>query len=433
MSSEEQREQERLQQLLKECHLLVRNDERLSSEMSFEELSKVLFMKKAYEQPPEDYASDDLHKPKNNHSFFNYLHQELDVHQSPEDMLLTLFHKANDKYSIFGVKDTLRLKTATFLKLAERLDHASSELYQTYDSFLTRVFNAKTEQIMVPSPLIDFIVEVLNPQVQEKVINTACSVGSFLVKVGKMYRQKSLPPYNMFGTDLNSQATNIARLNLFLQGYHSPDHIYNVNGLKPHPHIKEESFDVAIVAPPFGLKARKDEVYDYATYKYPIGQISGNYEVLYLERALHLLRPGGRMGIILPESIFNSDSFSKVRAYVESKAKICLIVSLPNDAFASVGLGTKTSLLFLSKFSEEEAIEYDKIAQKAKQDIGTKKENEEKVMAEIKTQFDYEFAIAEVEKIGISRLGRKTDNDLPEVLKEFNQFAPFAPPNENFH
>ena len=77
-------------------------------------------------------------------------------------------------------------------------------------------------------------------------------------------------------------------------------------------------------------------------------------EVLFLERCLNLLKPGGRLGIVLPERIFNNPSLAYVREFIEDRAFLRAVVSLPQETFISSGASVKCSLLFLQKFTEEE-------------------------------------------------------------------------------
>ncbi|MCV5824139.1 N-6 DNA methylase, partial [Escherichia coli] len=67
---------------------------------------------------------------------------------------------------------------------------------------------------------------------------------------------------------------------------------------------------------------------------YETGAVSSLTETLFMERCLKLLKPGGRMGIVLPEGVLNNaQAMQKVREYFESRAKILLIVSIPQDVF----------------------------------------------------------------------------------------------------
>ncbi len=169
------------------------------------------------------------------------------------------------------------------------------------------------------------------------------------------------------------------------------------------------------------------------------------------------------MGIVLPEGVLNTDSLQKARDFVEGKAKILLIVSIPQDVFIASGATVKPSLLFFKKFTEEEAFEYSQILHQAQMNVSSKYENEvnelegklklrgkealskeekktfraklkalqERMETEIKSivkeQFDYEIPIAEVQKAGISSTGAEIENELIPLAKEF---APYRIENK---
>lgn len=75
------------------------------------------------------------------------------------------------------------------------------------------------------------------------------------------------------------------------------------------------------------------------------------------------------MGIVLPEGVLNSSNMQNIREYFESRAKILLIVSMPQDIFISSGATVKTSVVFLKKFTQEEAKEYETIKKKLQKNI----------------------------------------------------------------
>lgn len=71
------------------------------------------------------------------------------------------------------------------------------------------------------------------------------------------------------------------------------------------------------------------------------------------------------MGIVLPEGVLNNTNLQKIRDFVESKAKILLITSIPQDVFIASGATVKPSLLFFKKFTEEEAQQWQSITTNA--------------------------------------------------------------------
>ena len=161
------------------------------------------------------------------------------------------------------------------------------------------------------------------------------------------------------------------------------------------------------------------------------------------------------MGIVLPEGVLNNTNLQKARDFVEGKAKILLIVSIPQDVFIASGATVKPSLLFFKKFTEEEAFEYSQISHQAQMSVSSKYEDEvseleekiklrgkealtkeekkacraklkaiqERIEADIKSivkeQFDYEIPIAEVQKAGISSTGTEIENELIPLAQEF--------------
>jgi type I restriction enzyme M protein len=178
-------------------------------------------------------------------------------------------------------------------------------------------------------------------------------------------------------------------------------------------------------------------------------------EILFIERCLALLKPGGRMGIVLPEGIFNNPSLAYVREFCEDRARILAVVSLPQETFTSSGASVKASLLFLGRFTAKEQADFDQkreaarveveakyapeiaaetarledeieAAKKAKNADERKKAQREladylKRMEEIKTRearrllkerFAYPIFLYEAEKVGITATGEPDANEL---------------------
>ena len=110
---------------------------------------------------------------------------------------------------------------------------------------------------------------------------------------------------------------------------------------------------------------KKQKVLD----RFKLGKVSGLTEVLFMERCLNLLKPGGRMGIVLPEGVLNNSNLQKVRDFFESRAKILLITSIPQDVFIASGATIKPSLLFFKKFTKEEEKQYNDIVNQVKKKL----------------------------------------------------------------
>jgi len=226
-------------------------------------------------------------------------------------------------------------------------------------------------------------------------------------------------------------------------GVHHHDGFLNVNG------IFEGRFDIVLTNPPFGANVEPTDVVHEADaaadrglekryleefgelYREAMGRVAaakgkpiaslfdlpkGNgtekeqekrvksakikTEILFIERCLSLLKPGGRMGIVLPEGIFNNPSLAYVREFCENRAFIRAVVSLPQETFFSSGASVKASLLFLQKFTEAEQADFD-----AKQDAaGTEvKARYEAEMTAETARIEAEIAAAKEVKDGERR------------------------------
>lgn len=222
----------------------------------------------------------------------------------------------------------------------------------------------------------------------------------------------------IYGTDANDRMARTSKMNMIMHGdghggVHHHDGFLNVNG------IFEGRFDVILTNPPFGANVEPsdkileeqmtlpDEVErEYArTYGNPykealarvraakdkpiaslfqLPKAKGNSalgkiktELLFIERCLDLLKPGGRLGIVLPESVFNNPSLGYVREFCENRAFIRAVISLPQDTFVSSGASVKASLLFMQKFTRKEQADFDE------KRTAAEKETREKYAGEI--------------------------------------------------
>ena len=280
----------------------------------------------------------------------------------------------------------------------------------------------------------------------------------------------------IYGTDANPRMARVSKMNMIMHGdghggVHHHDGLLNVNG------IFEERFDIILTNPPFGAQVKDDvkitseDLQDQEDVKQYVAKYGKQYtdfiltdkdlgkainkrfkigskltEVLFIERCLNLLKKGGRMGIVLPDGVLNGSNLQKCRDFVEGKAKILMITSLPQEVFIAAGATVKPSIMFFKKFTEEEEKQYKDITNKAQQEIEQKyssqvaeanklptkdkkaklkeigEQKQKEIKSLIKEHFNYEIPIANVEKAGIDTLGRECENQLIDVLKEFSTY-----------
>jgi len=539
--------------LLFKCHNIIRNNDKLSPEAAFDEISKILFIKIRYERDntgaqifsakefKEARASYEKFKPKDGIEFYQFL-----FHQTKEDF------KDDD---LFDLNEVIRIRENSFEAIVKELEiynlSTTSDDVKgiAFEKFLGKTFRGELGQFFTPRTIVNFMVEILDPQEGEVLCDPCCGSGGFLIRAFEYVREKieseiqlakekiknetftaeyDILPENekeiidenlntqfailnyeldinhsdsrlrrlsydcIFGTDANPRMSRTAKMNMIMHGdghggVHHNDGLLNVNG------VFENRFDIILTNPPFGSRVEKGlkiteadkftdtdrikkyqlrygPVYNKALEQvnnnigkpllslYKTGSLSTLTEVLFIERCLNLLKPGGRMGIVLPEGVLNNTNLQKVRDFVESQAKIILITSIPQDVFIASGATVKPSLLFFKKFTQDEALEWKQIAQKAKSETNTKyadqiklleeklalrgkeapsdaekkevrkqlaeiKEKiESEIKARIKKDFDYQIPIAEVEKAGISTTGTEIENELIPLCEEFAEY-----------
>ena len=540
--------------LLFKCHNIIRNNDKLSPEAAFDEISKILFIKIRYERTnsgTQIFSKEEFLKQKK-------MYDAVKSKESP-DYYQFLFNKTKEDFAkdhLFDENETIKIRENSFEQIVKELQvynlSTTSDDVKgiAFEQFLGRIFRGELGQFFTPRTIVDFMVSVLDPQEGEYICDPCCGSGGFLIRAfeyvrehienevevrkedvkkslftddysklpkkeqekidqkvidafskmnyeldinNPMGRLRSLSFDCIYGTDANPRMARTAKMNMIMHGdghggVHHHDGLLNVNG------IWEGRFDVILTNPPFGARIDKElkiteadrftdiekikayekrygkENYDNALKQvndhidqpildlFQIGKFSGLTEVLFIERCLNLLKPGGRMGIVLPEGVLNNTNLQKVRDFVESKAKILLIVSIPQDVFMAAGATVKPSLLFFKKFTENEAEEYNRIYIQASHEVEVKYDEEmtdinaklakrgkealtkdEKkslrsrkkeltVLIEneikdlVKERFDYVIPIAEVQKAGISTTGAKIENELEPLEKEFTEY-----------
>lgn len=537
--------------LLFKCHNIIRNNDKLSPEAAFDEISKILFIKIRFERDntgnqifsldtfKKDKESYERYKPKGGEEFYQFLFT-----QTKQQFASDHLFDDNAKIEIRENSFEQIVKELEIYNLSTTSDDVKGI---AFEQFLGKTFRGELGQFFTPRTIVDFMVSILDPQEGEYVCDPCCGSGGFLIKTFEYVREhierdiesqkeavkqqcygedydslsekekqkietkvsdafahlneeldinnakgrlRTLSFDCIYGTDANPRMARTAKMNMIMHGdghggVHHHDGLLNVNG------IFENRFDVILTNPPFGARVEKslkiteaDKFTDeaqIAIYKKRFGPAytealkqvndhigeslldlykidNGLTEVLFIERCLNLLKPGGRMGIVLPEGVLNNSNLQKVRDFVECRAKILLIVSIPQDVFMASGATVKPSLLFFKKFTEQERQEYDDILNNATRQIDAKysdelasievqlskrgkdavsKEEKKELKAKkkkieeqkaieikaiVKEKFDYEIPIAEVLKAGISTTGAAIENELVPLAEEYTPY-----------
>ena len=262
-------------------------------------------------------------------------------------------------------------------------------------------------------------------QVRQEIELRDCSDGEKQSLIDEAYRQLNLDLVSVddhnnpaptrvgrlawdciFGCDAEPRAARTAKMNMIMHGdghggIHYHDGLVDIDGISPN------RFDVVLTNPPFGSNVGADQtvggsdstqVTDSATYRtqgknrygkawlnrhsqmldaanahrrildlYETGSGKSNRltETLFVERCLTLLKPGGRMGIVLPDGNLNNPSLSWLRRWCEGKAYLLAVVSLPEDTFHYSNTTAKTSIVFMRRFDHDDEVAWEAAWEKA--------------------------------------------------------------------
>ncbi|MDB9997070.1 N-6 DNA methylase [Gammaproteobacteria bacterium] len=243
-------------------------------------------------------------------------------------------------------------KLFEFLKIIDKFSYENSEtLGNSYEYLLSKTgAQGKLGQFRTPRHIIDFIVEIVNPKSNEKILDPACGTAGFLVSAFKHIRanEKNLSAEkllklseNLIGYDIEPKMIRISLLNLFLQGFQTPKILES--DLLSDDLFWNDYFDVMLANPPFftpkgGISAHRG-----------FNLESKRAEVHFLDFIQSHIKPDGRAGVIVPEGVLFKDenAYKTLRKNIIQNSLIG-VVSLPAGVFKPYS-GVKTAILFLDK------------------------------------------------------------------------------------
>ena len=301
-----------------------------------------------------------------------------------------LFKKACTEWSdIFSPADKIELTPESLIAVASAFQ--TKKFYDAdldvIDAAFEYMINPEQKgdkgQYFTPRPVVKMCVKMLNPKPEERVLDPACGPGGFLIhslhRVFESYlkpkfknnlakRKSDYANSRLFGIDFDPRLSRVAKAMMLIAG-DGRSNIYRVNSLDPREWknrtdglldaIRDSKFDIVMTNPPFAGNITQPEIlggYDLAykgdhTKHKRVNKLTR--DVLFIERCLRFLKPGGRMAIVLPQGNLNNTNAEYIRAWVMSKARILAVVGLHVNTFKPF-TGTKTSVLFLQKWAEDE-------------------------------------------------------------------------------
>jgi len=268
------------------------------------------------------------------------------------------------------------------------LNELHDPIGDAFEVFTGSEARGKAGQFFTPRSVTDLLVEMVSPKPGEKIIDPACGAGGFLASVTRYHIKNGLPPsslaavaQDLWGIDKDAYLARLAKLHVALLSAGEPsvecaDSIAMRDGSSRQVEtVVDGTFDVVFANPPFGAKivsADEDTLtkYEFAK-KWVLESTDGRWhptkeirtqvppQVLFIERCLKLLREGGRLGIVVPESLLSGRAYRFVNQYLLENTVIKAVVGMPDELFKTSGKGgthTKTCLVILEKQTLENSV-----------------------------------------------------------------------------
>jgi type I restriction-modification system DNA methylase subunit len=294
----------------------------------------------------------------------------------------------NDGSSIFGANPGINIQDSenefafTLVKTVYlAFEHAISTnkdghpfdfINESFGHFVRDNFrnNIEDAQYMTPSEVVNFIcswalLDILreNKKAMDKqfiVMDPSCGVGSFLasfysqsIKLNDKYRKT----ITLVGQDKVDRMVRLSKINMML--FDSENHVIECgNSLIGNDFLNSynDKVDLIITNPPFGAKFDSAVILNEPNENYPLlNDVSGlsnkvDSELLFIDREMSMLKDGGRLFVVLPDSSVSARGISEtLRERISRIAEVKGIIELPSVTFAQAGTRTKTVILYLQK------------------------------------------------------------------------------------
>jgi type I restriction enzyme M protein len=392
-----------LESVFRRCHDYIYGNQGLPKDMAFHELLKIIFCKVHDERESAQVrfyvTSKELKTPTG----------QIKV----KERLDELFHEVKNRYKhIFRQDEKIELYDNVLAYIVGQIQHFSLILTDTdvkgaaYEAIVGANLRGDRGEFFTPRNVCKMAVEGLfHMYPQERwhnlrIIDPACGTGGFLIEIinflkdyfiqseRKKYEKESraikeaedrLKQYceqSLYGIDINPLLVRASQMNEVMHGNGSGN-LFPQNSLIPVGEWKDETkrelsgtFDVLFTNPPFGSKIPIDDPHTLS--QYDLGfiwqkddekgfkrteklQKSVPPEQLFIERCIQLLKPGGRLAIVLPDSILSNPGLAYIRYWILRRTRLIASFDLPRETFQPY-VGTKTSVLFLEKKSREEVL-----------------------------------------------------------------------------
>ncbi len=435
-------------------HNIIRDGDKLDPSASFDEMSKILFLKAVEEEWIKRKGGQAILTPEKI--------EEWESIGKGADLVNSWFSDSVNEFfsGIFEPDTRLNLSLTTLKAVlgATKSFHVRNGDVdvkgRAFEEFLPTQLRGKgLGQFFTPRPIVNFMVDLAEISIHDVVADFACGSGGFLIKafermqkltnqlpegtwrrlgLNKKDFMESIKDHQLNGIDAEPRAARTAKMNMLMWG--DGRRVVRGNALdvkdfsgKAYEPIEYDptkvnsGCTVILANPPFGINEKDGEILSrYELGSKNIERTSQKTEILFLEKGIKLLRPQGKMLIVIPQGILSNESYNYVRDFLHSEVEVRAIISLPTHAFVQSGVQTvKTCVLYVQKFTEEKKKLY-----REKTTGRNVKEIREIIRKD--GEFDYPIFMGTAEFIGYEPSGRmivgkeeKTDLDL--LLEDYGK------------
>lgn len=386
-----------LKSVFETCHNYIYANEGLLKEKVFNEVLKLIFIKMVDEKSANPRCE-----------FGITTEEEKEIREGKPspfiDRIFRLFERVKGAYSdVFDLGERINLKPITLAFVVSQLQDYSlikttADIKGTaFQTFVYAHQRGERGEFFTPYPIVELAVKMLDPKDYELVLDPACGSGGFLIQAMKHVWDtidKNRPDLEektridmkvryahtyIRGIDINPDLAKVAKMHMVL---YDDGHtgIFAENALEEFERIADttkgpsqitsECADIVMTNPPFGSKGKVTDrriLRQFKLgYKWKQDKKTGKWtktdqlqngqvpDILFIERCLQLLKDGGRMAIVLPDGNLNNSSLGYVREFIQQRARILAVVSMPVGTFMHAGVNPKTSVLFLQKLNQKD-------------------------------------------------------------------------------
>ena len=251
-----------------------------------------------------------------------------------------------------------KINEIDFSRSKER--HLFGDIYERILQDLQNAGNAG--EFYTPRSVTQFVVDILDPKPGEKLLDPACGTGGFLTcSVEHICKNYHLSPTerrklqgDIMGIEKKPLPHMLCVTNMILHGLDVPYGIRHDNTLAYplHHYSSEDQVDVVLTNPPFGAMEEDSVGLNYSNFK------TKETADLFLVFITHILKPGARAGIVLPDGVLKGEGAkARIKEHLLHECNLHTIIRLPNGVFNPY-TGIKTNLFFFEKGSPTTEVWY---------------------------------------------------------------------------